>query len=155
MPIHNSLQKRKIIKFNNYPSNNISDWSQFNGLSEDKFKVATMIGFVSIGFGFGKNGENVQVISIFSILTFCPLLHFNCLSVHYNVFQMTNFRLLQTERVCRPQFWIWWKWQKVLFWKHCGKRTNCSLPAISLFPTVFSKELYCRHVKTRACLGKG
>ena len=23
-----------------------------------------------------------------------------------------------------------------------------------LFPTVFSKDLYCRHVKTRACLGK-
>ena len=27
--------------------------------------------------------------------------------------------------------------------------------AISPFPTVFSKDLYCRHVKTRACLGKG
>ena len=26
---------------------------------------------------------------------------------------------------------------------------------ISPFPTVFSKELHCRHVKTRACLGKG
>ena len=23
------------------------------------------------------------------------------------------------------------------------------------FPKVFSKDLYCRHVKTRACLGKG
>ena len=39
--------------------------------------------------------------------------------------------------------------------KHCGKRRNCSLRAISPFPTVFSKGLYCRHVKTRACLGKG
>ena len=39
--------------------------------------------------------------------------------------------------------------------KHCGKRRNCSLRAISTFPTVFSKDLYCRHVKTRACLGKG
>ena len=36
-----------------------------------------------------------------------------------------------------------------------GKRRNCSLRAISPFPTVFSKGLYCRHVKTRACLGKG
>ena len=26
---------------------------------------------------------------------------------------------------------------------------------ISPFPTVFSKDLYCRHVKTKACLGKG
>ena len=24
-----------------------------------------------------------------------------------------------------------------------------------LFPTVLSKDLYCRHVKPRACLGKG
>ena len=28
---------------------------------------------------------------------------------------------------------------------------NCLLQAISPFPTVFSKDLYCRHVKTRAC----
>ena len=27
--------------------------------------------------------------------------------------------------------------------------------AISPFPAVFSKGLHCRHVKTRACLGKG
>ena len=39
--------------------------------------------------------------------------------------------------------------------KHCGKRRNCSLRAISPFPTMFSKVLYCRHVKTKACLGKG
>ena len=24
-----------------------------------------------------------------------------------------------------------------------------------LFPSVFSKDLHCRHIKTRACLGKG
>ena len=36
-----------------------------------------------------------------------------------------------------------------------GKRRNCSLRAISPFPTLFSKDLYCRYVKTRACLGKG
>ena len=36
-----------------------------------------------------------------------------------------------------------------------GKRRNCSLRAISPFPSVFSKDMYCRHVKTRACLGKG
>ena len=35
------------------------------------------------------------------------------------------------------------------------KRRNCSLRAISPFPTVFSKGLHCRQVKTRACLGKG
>ena len=39
--------------------------------------------------------------------------------------------------------------------KHSGKRRNRLLQAISPFPTVFSKDLYCRHVKIRACLGKG
>ena len=38
--------------------------------------------------------------------------------------------------------------------KHCGKRRNCSLQAILPVSTVFSKDLYCRHI-TRACLGKG
>ena len=27
--------------------------------------------------------------------------------------------------------------------------------AIFPFPTMFSKDLYCRHLKTRACLGEG
>ena len=35
-----------------------------------------------------------------------------------------------------------------------GKRRNYSLRAISPFPTVFSKDLLLRQVKTRACLGK-
>ena len=39
--------------------------------------------------------------------------------------------------------------------KHKGKRRNCSLRAISPLPTVFSKDSYCRHVKTRASMGKG
>ena len=53
----------------------------------------------------------------------------------------TNFRLIQTERVCRRQFHIWRKWQKVIQTdrKHCGKRRNCSLWAISPFPSVFKR----------------
>ena len=39
--------------------------------------------------------------------------------------------------------------------KRYGKRRNCSLQAIFSFPTVFSKELYYRHMKIRAYLGKG
>ena len=31
----------------------------------------------------------------------------------------------------------------------CGKWRNFLLQAISPFPTVFSKDLYCRHVKTK------
>ena len=36
--------------------------------------------------------------------------------------------------------------------KHCGKRRNCLLQAISPFATVFSKDLYCRHVKSSTVL---
>ena len=39
--------------------------------------------------------------------------------------------------------------------KHRGKRRHCSLRPISSFPTVVSKYLYFRHVKTRVCVGKG
>ena len=31
--------------------------------------------------------------------------------------------------------------------KHCAKRRNCMLQAVSPFPTVFSKALYCTYVK--------
>ena len=75
----------------------------------------------------------------------------------FNPFPNEKFRLFKIESVCRRQFQIWWEWQKVpqMGRKHCGKRKNCLLRAISPFSTVFSKDSYCRHVKTRACLGKG
>ena len=39
--------------------------------------------------------------------------------------------------------------------KHCGKRRNCSLRAISPFPTVFSKGLFPRGVTRCHCVGMG
>ena len=39
--------------------------------------------------------------------------------------------------------------------KHCGKRRNCLLRAISPFPTVFSKGLFPRGVKRWHCVGMG
>ena len=39
--------------------------------------------------------------------------------------------------------------------KHCGKRRNYLLGVIPPCPIVFSKDLYSRHVKTRACLERG
>ena len=36
-----------------------------------------------------------------------------------------------------------------------GKRSNCSLRAISPFPTVFSKDLYSRHVKNQGLFLEG
>ena len=57
---------------------------------------------------------------------------------------MTNFRLFQTEGVCRQKFQIWLKWQKAIQRgrKHCGKKRNCLLRAISFFPHCFQKVYF-------------
>ena len=39
--------------------------------------------------------------------------------------------------------------------KHCGKRRNCSLQAISHFPAVFSKRLVLQTRKKQGLFGKG
>ena len=68
----------------------------------------------------------------------------------------TNFRLFQTERVCRQQFQIWWKWHKV-FSKRCKNtvgKGEIALYQQFLLLQSFQKDLYRRYVKTRACLGK-
>ena len=62
-------------------------------------------------------------------------------STHY---QTTHFTRFQIQKLCRRQFKIWRKWQKVIQpgRKHCGKRKNCSLRAISLFPQCFQKSCF-------------
>ena len=83
---------------------------------------------------------------------------YTCSSYHsLTYYQTTNLGLCQTESFCRRQFQIRQKWKRVLQTgrKHCWESKNCSLRAISPLPTVFSRGLYCGHVKTRACLGKG
>ena len=79
------------------------------------------------------------------------------LSLFLTHYQTTNFRLFETERVCRRQFQISRKWQKCIQMgrKHCGKRRNCSLRAISPFPKVFSKGLFPRGVKRCHCVEMG
>ena len=71
--------------------------------------------------------------------------------------QTTNFRLFQTERVCRRQFQFDENGRKF------SKRVKNTVEKGEItryeqffpVPTVFSKDLYSRHVKTRAYLGKG
>ena len=58
-------------------------------------------------------------------------------------FADTNFKLQQNGR--KFSKWI----------ENTGKRRNCSLRAISPFPTVFSRVLYCRHVKKKSLFWKG
>ena len=64
--------------------------------------------------------------------------------------KVTKFRP-ETAIVCQQPFQIRWKWQKVLLKgrKHYGKTRNSSIRARSPFPTVLSKDLYYRHLKTR------
>ena len=111
-----------------------------------------------LGMGIMQQG-NTQRPSWLSPLYYSNKLTWNgpwCNNIltHY---QTTNFRLFQTERVSRRQFQIWQKWQKVIQMgrKHCEKRRNCSLPAISPFPTVFSKGLFPKGVKRCYCVGMG
>ena len=64
---------------------------------------------------------------------------------------MTIFRSGPTARVCRGQF---------KFEKHGRKfskwiENTVGKGEIARYVTVFSEDLNCRHVKTRACLGKG
>ena len=57
---------------------------------------------------------------------------------------MTNFRLFQTERVCRRQFQIRRKWQEVIQTgrKHCGKRRNIRYEQFLLFQQCFQKACF-------------
>ena len=86
-----------------------------------------------------------QIVYLFKVLNIFQNMSTNKKAIQtfyvLTLSQTTNFRLFQTERVCRRQFQICGKWQKALQTgrKHCGKRRNCSLRAISPFPTVFSK----------------
>ena len=78
--------------------------------------------------------------------------HKNALTISHT----TNFILFQTERACMRQFQICLKWQKDLQMgrKHCRKRRNCSLRAISPFPSVF-KILLLQTCKNQGLFGKG
>ena len=80
-----------------------------------------------------------------------------CIQNLLTFYQTTNFNLLKIEEKNADNFKIWRKWQKILQMdlKHGEKRRNCSYRTFSAFPAVFSKNVYCRHVETRACLGKG
>ena len=71
-------------------------------------------------------------------------------------YQMTNFRLFQTERICRRQFQIDENGRKLSKQvENTGKRRNCSSRAISPLPTVFSKSFFPRGVKRCHCVGMG
>ena len=71
-----------------------------------------------------------QFLSIWAVLKFCCFVKSS---------KTASYRLFKTERVCKG------------FKYH--ENDKKLLQAISPFSLVFSKDLYCRHVKTRVCLG--
>ena len=80
----------------------------------------------------------------------------NLLNYFLSLSQMTNFLLFQTERVGRWQFQTWQKRQLFKRVENTVEKGEIArLRAISPFPTVFLKDLYCRHVKTMGLFGKG
>ena len=63
---------------------------------------------------------------------------------------LKSFRLVQIENICRRQNKCNLT-TEILFGmgrKHCGKRRKCWSPAFSLFPTMFSKNLFPGVVKS-------
>ena len=55
-----------------------------------------------------------------------------------------NFRLVQIKTNCRRHLKVHLKWKISIMWvrKHCEKRRNCLLQAISPFLTMFSIVIY-------------
>ena len=69
--------------------------------------------------------------------------------------QTTELRLFQTTTLCGRQFWFDENGEKLSkrIENIVGKEEISRYEQFLLFP-VFSKDLYCRLVKTWACLGK-
>ena len=63
------------------------------------------------------------------------------MTYRFNPFAKTNFRVFQTERVCRQQFQIWRKWQKVIqrVENTLGKAEIARYEQFLLFPQCFQK----------------
>ena len=134
---------------NSLPDNKILDFSKLKAFTEDNKQTKKK------GASGNENKKLTPFLDI-SKLQGISRWRIKCRLHDLTLSQTTNFRLFWNERVCGWQYWILCKRKKVfqMVRKHCGKRRNCSFRAISPFTTVFSKDLYFRHIKTRACLGK-
>ena len=80
-----------------------------------------------------------------------------CVVINLTHYQTTNFRLVQIKHSADDNFKFDENTRKLSerVENTVGKRRNCSLRAISPFPTVFSKGLFARGVKRCHCVGIG
>ena len=86
------------------------------------------------------------------------MLYFNSTGVTLS--QTTNFRLFQTESVCALQTTIsnllkMAESSQNLVENTVGNGEIARYEQFLLFPQCLKKKMWCRHVKTGACLGKG
>ena len=109
-------------------------------LNVNKMKISVLDMVENIA-GKEENADYQQTLlfpQCFQKSSLPGLLKVNTVSYRVNLtlYQTTNSTLFQTTRICR---WPFLNLMKMVERKHCGKRRNCSLQAISSFPTVFSK----------------
>ena len=148
-----------LSSFNFLPNDKILDSSKFKAFKDNKINHCNILKFVleRVKNTVGKVKKNFvfPFSTVFLKAFYFMFLKKPPMSV-VNPFLNDKFRLYQTERSGRQQFWIWWKWHRVPRngRKHCGKRIIARYEQFLLFP-LFSKDLYYIHEKTRACLGKG
>ena len=153
-----------MVCFNSLPNDKILWWSKFKAFVDDKINVTLTLKFdfcrvenivrkkekMLVTFRSGQSWRNRQRTILRLVGEYGP--RFSLTN-----YQTTKFRLFQTERVCRRHFQFWRKWQRAIQTgrKHYWKRRNCSLRAISPFPTVFAKGLFPRSIKRCHCVGMG
>ena len=69
-------------------------------------------------------------------------------------YQTTNFRPFKTERVCRWQFQIWWKWQKVIqMVETLWEKEKLHVTSNFSFSHSVFKRLFPRGLKRCHCVG--
>ena len=152
------LPLNEIDSYQPFPTHQILD--SFNPLPDDKFKTlpnwkslqTTISNLMKMAESYPnglKTLREKEKLLVTSNFSFSHSVFKRLVSQGHQIVLLCgnglNWKSLQT----------WCKWQKVcqMGRKLCGKRRNSSLWAISLFPTVFSKHLYWRHMKNRACVG--
>ena len=144
----------QVIFLNSLPNDKILEWSKLKAFEDGKRNETEKLKFI-LGreeniVGKGENAGYQHFLlfpQMFFKASFLRVKNRTWVqSRKYALFrshtfsQRTNFRLFQTERVCKRQSSMWCnKWQKVLQkGKNTGKMGNCLLRAFFPFCTVFS-----------------
>ena len=100
--------------------------------------------------------NNIYFCLITLFLNYQAVIGDNFSTLHYLFTKRQNFHLVQIESICRQKTECNLKTEILfgMFRRHCGKWRKCWLPAFSPFPTMFSKAVFSRGVKSQDCVRK-